>query len=117
MRSSVVVFFNPLLSESSKLIKFEEKVCIKDRFSVDSIKSLDRSILNRSASLKKLYLNLTLFSKSSRSFHVNSGPLSVLITLGFIISRITLYRVMMILLDEIRICHFLLPVLNEYNHR
>jgi hypothetical protein len=68
MWASVVVFIHLFLCQLSDLIQFNEKIRIKDKFSVDSVLTFDVSILHRSYRLDKLDLNFIAFCPKLKLF-------------------------------------------------
>jgi len=100
MGSSFVVFFDPFFGEGSDFTDIGEQVGVKDGFTVHAVESFDVTVLHGPAGLNKLNLNFMFLAPPLKTLEVNSGPLSVRITVGLPRQAITLSRVLIMRLED-----------------
>ena len=100
MGSSFVVFFDPFFGEGSYFSDIGKEVSIENGFAVHAVESFDVTVLHSPAGLNKLNLDFMFLAPPLKTLEVNSGPLSVRITVGLPRHAITLSRVLIMRLED-----------------
>ena len=100
MGSSFVVFFDPFFGEGSDFADIGKQVGVQNGFAVHAVESFDVTVLHSPAGLNKLNLDFMFLAPPLKTLEVNSGPLSVRITVGLPRQAITLSRVLIMRLED-----------------
>ena len=100
MGSSFVVFFDPFFGEGSDFADIGKQVGVQNGFAVHAVESFDISVLHGPTGLNKLNLDFMFLAPPLKTLEVNSGPLSVRITVGLPRQAITLSRVLIMRLED-----------------
>jgi len=82
MGSSFVILFDPFFGEGSDFADIVERVGVHNGFAVHVVESFDVTDLHGPSGLNKLNFNFMFLAPPLNSVEVNSGPLSVRITVG-----------------------------------